>query len=482
MARYRATRYQEQPIYGIDYGKIVRDALAARAGIQKSEREEKQLEMLQQQGQRQQASQQRQQQWQQRQQKIREEELGFKRQQSVREAQKFAREGARTAEIKRLYMEAPTNAKSMAELKIISPQHAEQLENEQKALTQQKRLEDNEYYKGRAETAAIIKDKPINDQIRYVGNKLNNMRDTARYKPTYQNLYDMLASGDPVQIKEANSIIKDAYKLGQIQKYIPADKDDKSDFEMYVEGAGLEKGTEGYKEAQALWFSTGKNIKKAEDKIKFVENVKALQSQGLTKNQINKVMGLTEKGSNPALLKIVSDMEANRNFITDPQKKGDFELKTQKQYAGLTEGYRSMQASNGNIQSINPDVDSGPNDISLITGYMKMIDEGAVVREADFANLAKSGGLWEKLKTILPKAHTGAELTPKTRREIQRNAERMLTERKKIQSRTKKVYQNIVKEYGLSPKSIFFERDEQPVSEERKPKILTQEQIDRFSK
>tara|TARA_R110000796_G_scaffold179968_1_gene296523 strand:- start:205 stop:1296 length:1092 start_codon:yes stop_codon:yes gene_type:complete len=59
--------------------------------------------------------------------------------------------------------------------------------------------------------------------------------------------------------------------------------------------------------------------------------------------------------------------------------------------------------------------DDGPGDLSLIFAYMKMLDPGSVVREGEFANAEKAGGVSEQVRTIYNKVRDGERLSPTQR-------------------------------------------------------------------
>ena len=64
----------------------------------------------------------------------------------------------------------------------------------------------------------------------------------------------------------------------------------------------------------------------------------------------------------------------------------------------------------------------GPGDLSLIFAYMKMLDPGSVVREGEFANAEKAGGVSEQVRTLYNKVVDGERLSPDQRARFRNQA------------------------------------------------------------
>ena len=67
---------------------------------------------------------------------------------------------------------------------------------------------------------------------------------------------------------------------------------------------------------------------------------------------------------------------------------------------------------------------AGPaDDISLIFGYMKILDPGSTVREGEFATAANAGGVDTRIWNLFNKLKTGERLTPDQREMFRKSAE-----------------------------------------------------------
>jgi hypothetical protein len=94
-------------------------------------------------------------------------------------------------------------------------------------------------------------------------------------------------------------------------------------------------------------------------------------------------------------------------------------------------------------------IDSGPGDMSLIFGYMKMIDPGSTVREGEFATAEKAGGVSAEIRNIYNKALTGERLTPDLRRQFVESAEKMYSDTAQNLSDTNTRYGGIADSHKL---------------------------------
>ena len=91
-----------------------------------------------------------------------------------------------------------------------------------------------------------------------------------------------------------------------------------------------------------------------------------------------------------------------------------------KAYQGIKGGYEKLQqaAAQG----------SGPGDMSLIFGFMKMLDPTSTVREGEYASAQNSGGIPAAIQGLYNKAIDGQFLTPTQREEFLRTADSIYQE------------------------------------------------------
>jgi hypothetical protein len=103
------------------------------------------------------------------------------------------------------------------------------------------------------------------------------------------------------------------------------------------------------------------------------------------------------------------------------------------------------------------EVQTGPGDIALITGFMKMLDEESVVRESEFALARDTAGLYEGLKNQAQKLQSGQlfKLESKQRKEYTDLAKKYLDSAQKKSGEDRKALGVVVKNYKLNPDNVF---------------------------
>ena len=101
---------------------------------------------------------------------------------------------------------------------------------------------------------------------------------------------------------------------------------------------------------------------------------------------------------------------------------------------------------------------SGPTDLALIFGYMKVIDPTSVVREGEFATAEKAGGVSEQLRNLYNKVRTGERLTQEVRDQFVQAARTQFQPYMDMQRNVENRYTNLSKAYGLDPTKVVLSR------------------------
>lgn len=140
----------------------------------------------------------------------------------------------------------------------------------------------------------------------------------------------------------------------------------------------------------------------------------------------------------------------------DPDKKFTQEEKIRKEYQARTKVYGELQTTFSNIKA-SAEAKTGPGDIALITGFMKMLDPGSVVRETEFATARDTAGLYERLLNQQQKLTNGQlfALNSKQRQEYQDLAKQYLDAAQKKAGEEKTALGVVVKNYKLNPENVF---------------------------
>ena len=202
------------------------------------------------------------------------------------------------------------------------------------------------------------------------------------------------------------------------------------------------------------------DAQKAQVDAKFAEQItladlkKKAADLGLTQAQTGSALAQTKKLGQETQ-KIALELEALKaTGGMDPAKTFEQEDKLRKEYQGRTKVYGELGTTFNNIQS-SAGAKTGPGDIALITGFMKMLDPGSVVRETEFATARDTAGLYTRLENSLKKAESGQFLQPKQREEFVNLAREYYKSAQKKAEEDKKALGVVVKNYRLNAENVF---------------------------
>jgi hypothetical protein len=181
---------------------------------------------------------------------------------------------------------------------------------------------------------------------------------------------------------------------------------------------------------------------------------KKAQDLGLTAAQKNKVLAETSKLS-AETKKIALELAAlEASGGVDPSKKFDQEEKLRKEFTARTKVFNELDSTFSNLKA-SEQAGTGPGDIALITGFMKMLDPGSVVRETEFATARDTAGLFTKLENSLQKLQNGEFLKPAQRKEYINLAEKYYDAAKQKANIEKQSISKVVTNYKLNPDNVF---------------------------
>ena len=175
---------------------------------------------------------------------------------------------------------------------------------------------------------------------------------------------------------------------------------------------------------------------------------------GLTKSQTNQALAMTSKLSAETKKAVLELAAFQASGGIDPAKAFDQEEKLRKEFQLRSKVYGELGTTFSNIKS-SASAKTGPGDIALITGFMKMLDPGSVVRETEFATARDTAGLYTRLENSLKKAESGQFLQPNQREEFVNLAKQYLDSAQKKAGDDKKALSVVVKNYKLNPENVF---------------------------
>jgi hypothetical protein len=174
---------------------------------------------------------------------------------------------------------------------------------------------------------------------------------------------------------------------------------------------------------------------------------------GLTTAQTNQALATTKKLGTETK-KAALELAALESGTGDPKEKFNQEEKIRKEWQGRSKMYSELQGTFNTLQASAQSA-NGPGDIALITGFMKMLDPGSVVRETEFATARDTAGLFTQLQNRLEKAQNGQLLSPQQRKEYVALSQKYLDSAKKKADQEKKDLGIVVKNYRLNPENVF---------------------------
>lgn len=99
----------------------------------------------------------------------------------------------------------------------------------------------------------------------------------------------------------------------------------------------------------------------------------------------------------------------------------------------------------------------GPEDLSLIFNFMKMLDPGSVVRESEFANAQFSAGVPDVILAAREKIFTGGRLSDNSRAKFVAQAEKLFVAANKGQTQLEKQFIGIAERAKLNPQNVVID-------------------------
>jgi len=216
------------------------------------------------------------------------------------------------------------------------------------------------------------------------------------------------------------------------------------------------------KQKMAELSKAGSEAQKANIEAKYADKFANLELEqkaanlGLTKTQTDNAL-VTGQKLGTEVAKAVIDLEAyKKSGGVDPTTKFNQEEKIRKEFQSRTKVYGELGATFNNIKS-SAQAKNGPGDVALITGFMKMLDPGSVVRETEFATARDTAGLYQQLANSLTKAKSGQFLSDGQRKQFTALATQYYKSAEKKAEQEKSSLMKVVKNYKLNPDNVFGE-------------------------
>lgn len=140
--------------------------------------------------------------------------------------------------------------------------------------------------------------------------------------------------------------------------------------------------------------------------------------------------------------------------LTSAKQFQDDYYRDSKTYVTVRNAYQQVAGA-----AQNPDA---AGDLSLIFGYMKMLDPNSVVRETEFANAQNAAGVPDQVRNIYNRAMSGERLNPNQRKQFVGQANRIMKSAHDNQQRVRKTYGTRAEKFGIDPTMVLDDDEPMP--------------------
>jgi hypothetical protein len=120
-----------------------------------------------------------------------------------------------------------------------------------------------------------------------------------------------------------------------------------------------------------------------------------------------------------------------------------------KPFTDLAQAFRKVEAA-----ALNP---SAAGDISLVYGYMKILDPGSTVMQGEQATAANAGGVSDRVRAMYNKALTGETLADNVRQDFYAQSRNLIESQRPLQQDISERYGLIATQNKLDPNQIVFD-------------------------
>ena len=107
--------------------------------------------------------------------------------------------------------------------------------------------------------------------------------------------------------------------------------------------------------------------------------------------------------------------------------------------------------------------DSGAGDMSLVYGYMKILDPGSSVKEGEYATAEKAGSVPARIVALYNKSLTGEKLAPEVRGQFRTEAAKVYNAQVGRYKATADQYRRLAEKQGLAPDDVVLDVGLKPV-------------------
>lgn len=187
-------------------------------------------------------------------------------------------------------------------------------------------------------------------------------------------------------------------------------------------------------------------------KLERMQKAFADQSGALSDDQLNYLKSKAQEEMYKSR-EASSDKKMQKALDRQTQS-GEFRLREKWESNSVTKASQSMDDHYRRITGVEDTTAAGQ--MSMIFAYMKMLDDGSVVRESEFANAARAAGMPDRANQYIDKLKTGRILSPQQIAEFKNSAESIMNEVREKQGRLDSDYKTLAQEYGYNPERVAY--------------------------
>ena len=237
---------------------------------------------------------------------------------------------------------------------------------------------------------------------------------------------------------------------------------------------GLEGGAGGAKAGQAGLANLASQKEKSEAKEKEIadRDIK-LKSAALDEKKFAAELGLKKEANEIARASASGKSGEKLAASTEGLRKERNALPTTKQTQDVAAAYQRVISA--------AEDPSAAGDLSLIFGYMKMLDPGSTVREGEFATAQNAAGVPTQIMNLYNKAMEGQRLSESQRKDFLGQAGNLWSSQKAIQDQVDAQYADLAKRGGVNPQDVVFgflpPATQEKLSKQQELKRMAQNQL-----
>ena len=120
-----------------------------------------------------------------------------------------------------------------------------------------------------------------------------------------------------------------------------------------------------------------------------------------------------------------------------------------KNYLVMRDGFQRVRASAAS--------NSGPGDLSMLYGFMKLLDPNSVVRETEFQMASSAGSIPERMRGAWLRVINGQRLDPDVKAEFLKEAESINRQNQADHTKMSGTYRRIAERGGLNPENVVVD-------------------------